>query len=328
MLSFYVKVISIQYRLPQNLYKIFQKKLQPTIMRRYLLQILLVLITTVFAYGVQKLVQNEPDDPNTNTPSWKDTEGEFLYIVSLQEWSRGPNRIIHMSRHCIGSAITNEWVLTAGHCISKKLSHIEYGPDNSKYSRIISKHVNPGYRMDYSFGGYFGVLNDNIALVKGETMDLKQYGRLSARDYSSMVGEVVKYAGYGGVFIPKDTNKAAIDDPSNNTAKTNRRHNDERTPDDLRVGEGGIIRCEQERYIIFHPAICIAPKCGKRKDFTTQGDSGGPLTLDKRIIGLNSGHSLIMGDVFTPVSPFFEWISSTINKINKTNKHCSERNNC
>lgn len=279
-------------------------------MRRNSFNILLVLVTTVNAYGIVRLKQNNPDD--SGEPNPKDTEGEFSYIVSLQEWTRGPNRLITMARQCIGSAITKQWVLTAGHCITAKLSHVEYGPTNSNYSRIISKHLNPGYRMHYSYGGYYAILNNNIALIKAESMELKYYGRLSARDYATILGEIVKYAGYGGIKLNNSTNQNII--PASNTS---RRQIDEdeksRIPEDLRIAEGGIIKCEQERYIIFHPAVCVAPKCGRRKQITTQGDSGGPLTLDKRIIGVNSGHSPVMSDVFTPVSPFFEWISSTIN---------------
>lgn len=272
-------------------------------MPRNSLNIILLLVTTVNAYGIVRLQQNTGGDSGEKNP--KDTEGEFSYVVSLQEWTAGENRIINVARQCIGSAITNQWILTAGHCISKKLSHVEYGQkDNRNYTRIISKQLHPGYRMDYSFGGYYAILNNNVALIKVEGMDLKKYARLSARDYSTILGEIVRYAGYGGI----------------RTINENKSDNESRSPEDLRIVEGGIIKCERERYIIFQPAICVAPKCGNQKLRTSQGDSGGPLTLDKRIIGVNSGNSPIMNDVFTPISPFFDWISSTINKKNKAKK--------
>lgn len=274
-------------------------------MPRNSINTLLLLVTTVNAYGVVRLQQNTDDYPD-KPANPKDTAGEFSYVVSLQEWTKGSGHIINVARFCVGSAITNQWILTAGHCISKKLSHVEYGlKDNKNYSRILSKQVHPGYRMDYSFGGYYANLNNNIAMIKAEDMNLKKYARLSARQYSTIIGQIVKYAGYGGFKV-----KSAKDDNDGEEKGKNQ----ERSLAELRVAEGGIIKCELERYIIIQPALCFAPKCGNRKLKSSQGDSGGPLTLDKRIIGVNSGYSPIMNDVFTPVSPFIDWISSTINR--------------
>lgn len=292
-------------------------------MPRNSLNMLLLLVTTVNSYGVVRFQQNAEGDSGENNP--KDTEGEFSYIVSLQEWSKGEDYTINIARQCIGSAITKQWVLTAGHCISKKLSYVEYGQkDKTNYSKIISKQLHPGFRMDYSYGGYYAILNNNIALVKVENMDLEQFARLSARDYGTIIGEIVKYAGYGGQKID---NKSDKKDEHNDVEKKNTRQSETdqetKTTDDLRIVEGGIIKCERQRYVIFQPALCVAPKCGRRKLKSSQGDSGGPLTLDKRIIGVNSGYSPIMSDIFTPVSPFFDWISSTINKSSKkVKKNC------
>lgn len=291
-------------------------------MRRNSLIILLLLITTVNSYGIVRLQENTETD--SREQNLKDTKGEFSYIVSLQEWTKGENHTINVARQCIGSAITKHWILTAGHCITKKLSHVEYGQEeNRNYTTIISKQLHPGYRKDYSFGGYYAILNNNIALVKVEGMDLKKYARLSARDHNTILGEVVKYAGYGGLKITHE-NKSHKKTDTNHREKTYKRLGEEdRLPAELRVAEGGVIKCELERYIIFQPAICVASKCGRQKLRTSQGDSGGPLTLDKRIIGVSSGNSPIMNDVFTPVSPFLEWISSTINIKPKSNqKHC------
>lgn len=295
-----------------------KKKQQGRIMRRNSLNTLLLLVTTVNAYGVVRLQQHyyEDDTEETTTSPPVKYDGDFAYVVSLQEWSKGDDHIINVARLCVGSAITHQWILTAGHCISKKLSHVEYGEDyNKNYSKIISKRLHPGYRFDYSFGGYYANLNNNIALIKVEDMILNKYARLSAREHSTVIGQVVKYAGFGGIKV----NNGEVD-----RKKIFRADEDpNRTANDLRVVEGGIIKCEQERYIIIQPALCVAPKCGNRKHKTSQGDSGGPLTLDKRIIGVNSGNSPIMSDVFTPISPFFEWIGSTINKRSKsTSKYC------
>lgn len=287
-------------------------------MQRNSLNIVLLFVTTVNAYGIVRFQQTEGDS-GENTP--KDTEGEFSYVVSLQEWTKGDDHVVNVARQCIGSAFTDKWILTAGHCITKKLSHVEYGQnDNTNYTNIISKHLHPGYRMDYSFGGYYAILNNNIALVKVQGMNLKKYGRLSARDYGTILGEVVKYAGYGGVKIVNGHKSDKKGDQDKKSTRQSENNQDERTPDMLRVAEAGIIKCERERYIVFQPALCVAPKCGNRKLKTSQGDSGGPLTLDKRVIGVNSGYSPIMNDVFTPVSPYFEWISSTINKKLKEKK--------
>lgn len=298
-------------------------------MRQNLLNILLLFVTTVNAYGIVRLQQNTRE--NSREKYQRDTNGEFSYIVELQEWTRGSHHIINVARLCIGSAITEQWILTAGHCISKKLSHVEYGQKgNSKCSKVISTRLHPGFRMDYSYGGYYAILNNNIALVKAETMHLNHYARISARDYSTVLGEIVKYAGYGGVRVKKG-NKSDKKHKHDDQEKHGERQGEtseekeNRGPEDLRVGEGGVIRCEQERYIIFQPAVCVAPKCGKHKLRTSQGDSGGPLTLDKKIIGVNSGYSPIMNDIFTPISPFFDWITSTIvyNKTNmKVKKNC------
>lgn len=291
-------------------------------MQRNSLNVLLLLVTTVNGYGIVRFQANTEDNSAENNP--KDTEGEFSYVVNLQEWTKGEGQIINIARLCIGSAITKQWVLTAGHCISKKLSHVEYGHnDNTNYSKIISKQLHPGFRMDYSFGGYYAILNNNIALVNVEDMDLQQFARLSARDYGTILGEIVKYAGYGGHKISTDSKSDKKDGPNDLEKIMRQSEADQRNSEELRIVEAGIIKCEQARYVIFQPALCVAPKCGRQKLKTSQGDSGGPLTLGKRIIGVNSGYSPIMNDVFTPVSPFFEWLSSTINKSDKkAKKHC------
>lgn len=289
-------------------------------MRLNSLNIMLLLVTTVNGYGIVRRQQHsEEREYLEKNPI--DTEGEFSYVVDLQEWRKGENYVINIARICTGSAITKQWILTAGHCISKKLSHVEYGEKGNKnVSKIISKKLHPGYRMDYSFGGYYAILNNNIALIKVETMNLKKYARISARDYSTIIGEIVKYAGYGGLKLKNENNSSKEDGPKDQYQDRTKRQEEtkeekeNRTPDELRVAQGGIIKCERERYIIFQPAMCFAPKCGRQKLRTSQADSGGPLTLDKRIIGVNSGYSPIMSDVFTPVSPFFDWITSTINK--------------
>lgn len=225
--------------------------------------------------------------------------GEYPFVVSLHRWN---------ARRCSASVITSSWVLTAGHCCQDEIRFLKicfgnmstgWAHDERKVLRLV---VNPGYIGTFLKVGdlYF----NDICLIETEEIPIRPLGRLSALEYTNLIGLPVIYVGYGRT-----------------------KYNATRLEDYYRppqIGEAGVIPCDEE-VIGFRPSICVVPKCKKLYQFGYSGDSGGPLLYKNYIVGVFSGTNSVqrappryMMSEYTPVSPYLDWIESVIHENNRT----------
>ncbi|KAJ8738052.1 hypothetical protein PYW08_000647 [Mythimna loreyi] len=218
---------------------------------------------------------------------------EYSAVVVFIDFELGSVRI------CTGVMMTDYWGLTAAHCtIFDNTLHVWYKNFTEQPIRletaveILETFIHPSFRMTTYKNRAIKMEND-ICLFHSFKVNVKGFARLSAVDYTTMLGLPIAYVGGGSTSV----NTVLY---NNISAEDNVRQ--------LQVGEGLITRCGPYLRMMSKYIICISPKCANRGETPWPGDSGGPLIHDNRVIGVAS---LILPNVtigFTPVSPYLDWI--------------------
>ncbi|CAG9793779.1 unnamed protein product [Diatraea saccharalis] len=234
---------------------------------------------------------------------------EHPYIAALLYRYKKTNIVGRFK--CTCTILKPIWALTAAHCVSiegkKKIYFfIGYGTKlptkNYSTSDVIETQKHPS----------FNKFNNDIALLKTEPIALSRYGKVSAADYTTLIGHAVLAFGYGIMQDGKNLSLAfKLGKP-------------------LQVTDMVIKKCasvHNKRSVNF-PSVCLSPKCGK-VNIMCSGDSGGPLIHPSGIVAVLSfgieiycheyfipdeGEKLISSGSYMPVSPYIDWISSIVKK--------------
>ncbi|CAG4981572.1 unnamed protein product [Colias eurytheme] len=227
---------------------------------------------------------------------------EFPYVVAIENRNKkGKESTETFSSHCTGSLIAPSWTLTAGHCV-------EFAP--SRQNKLVITYTMDGkktrYNVLYMIAHPNMILNlknaaNDIGLMKNEEVKHVTYAKLSAVDYTTLVGLEALSVGYGRMNTDNGLEAASS---GNNT---------------LQVMEVMFIRCFDLN--LNKPAMCTTTKCGVNS-FICSGDSGGPIIHKSGVVAVHSmGHDcrktnilprklgvFEIAGISAPVSPYFSWI--------------------
>ncbi|XP_022816953.1 kallikrein-15-like [Spodoptera litura] len=224
---------------------------------------------------------------------------------------------------CTCAILTPHWTLTAAHCLvdfEEDLLDVHDYIKARKPYMISARHMVSYGRLENNTKNvlrYFRhpayarskfKLSNDIALANTQPIDLESYGWLRAVDYKAVVGHEAIVAGYGSGHIP-----GPVGSKMNSCSPA--------IP--LKKLKVVVVKCGENRHI--NPSMCIARRCGQ-SSYLCVGDSGGPLIHPSGIIGINSMGPKDLQDfcklkssspvfdvgVMTPVSPYIDWISRTI----------------
>ncbi|XP_069007178.1 transmembrane protease serine 9 [Embiotoca jacksoni] len=216
----------------------------------------------------------------------KAVENTMLYMASVQ------NNIGHV---CGGFLITDEFVVTAAHCMHDEPTHVVLGTHNLKTQHDIIN-IEKSFKPE-SFANV-GLGNDIMLLKLSKKAKLGskiQTIQLPAAEMNIKENETCSVAGWG---------------------KT-RTHGS--PVDDLRVVHVSVINkelCTSKWNGLPNNVIC-AGGYPANKGFC-QGDSGGPLVCNDAAVGVVSFNRLSNCDypdfpnIYTDISKYLPWIKSTI----------------
>lgn len=253
--------------------------------------------------------------------------GQFPYVARLEVMvtSRTPKfRSRYYLHVCTGAYLTATWMLIAAHCVSgcreiiddsntrlfKSKAVIRYEAPTGRrlYVNILSSHCHHAFKV-ISNDDINAVYND-ICLLKSLPVNLTQYAKLSALDYSSLAGQSATAVGFGDTYVDGKVDIPAL------LGKT------------LQLLPVVIKTCDRQDLMSgeLFPSLCISSRCGQAASIC-DGDSGGPLIHISGIVGINSmgidfdcdldaikdGLSSWTVGLITPISPYIEWISDKIN---------------
>lgn len=256
-------------------------------------------------------------------------EDKFAYIVRLQYQilfnGHGDTLLLKQLHSCTAAVLTPIWSLSAAHCflfgesLNVKIQNIStrliviYGPVKKRaVSEVLRTVSHPAYKLRY-----YDLSND-IGLTKHEPIILKEYARVSALDYVTMIGQEVTLTGYGitnATAIIGDKNPQLIEIASDATTLG--------LP--LQFLDAVVVNCEQSAKIKINGGMCLARACGQMSGLCP-GDSGGPLLHQSGVVAVNSIGSLQIHSLcnlqphpafydpagVTPTSPYIDWISKII----------------
>ncbi|XP_061382100.1 mite allergen Der p 3-like [Danaus plexippus] len=242
--------------------------------------------------------------------------GEYPYVLSMGLSILLSNNTKIYDPYCSCACLKPTWTLTAAHCIESSRSYrvpetaesvIRYHktPNEVGYAKILSMFINPNYVSALIFW-----LNNDVGLLKTESIGIPTYGKLSAVDYTTLYGFQIFAVGYGLTEDDEGRMKKAL-----HINKT------------LQVVNAVIIKCKENIY----PVFCLTGVCG-RWSALCPGDSGAPVIHSSGIIGVNSAsrrdqcksrknskpkNSMETSvGMITPISPFMNWIVNVI-KLNE-----------
>lgn len=264
-------------------------------------------------------VLNGIDAPISDFPYIVRMEFHLTFVVPDQNFD-----LLKPLHVCTCAQVAPEWSLTAAHCAEGLLDRlkiienkdnvrarglIRYGAVNdvlNHTSDIIKLISHPSYVKE-------PVLMNDIALAKTNRIIMKNYGKISAVDYKTLIGLKAKIVGFGDMNMTID-NKQIIQ----HTFFFQK---------PLQVMNVVINTCEEILKKRINPAICLAPPC-QIQTAVCPGDSGGPLLQGNKIVGVNSlgpvvdcqgrpkeePYSFLVG-LITPVSPFLDWIAYHIDLV-------------
>lgn len=222
-------------------------------------------------------------------PDSKNTYG-YVVCIELKEEST-------YMRHCTGSLIDPDWILTSGHCLGNNILSVSYG--NRSQANTISR-VNvllqirhPSYEQHEAMNDHQNseIIND-IGLLKVERIAMDTLGKFSLVDYTAFTGLSVTYAGYGITW--REFEKMTSAEQRDKFSKW------KFAP--LQVADGVTVNCEIT--ITWYPSACVHSDTS----FCGMGDSGGPLLHDDTIVGVLSGY-FKQFLVFVPVHTYLKWIN-------------------
>lgn len=253
------------------------------------------------------------------------TTGEFPYVMRMGMLTDKSRIFAFM---CTCSLLKPTWSLTAAHCIdgmrgSEKPSvkknetwviQYDISTFNGTDTRIILSSI-----MYSSFNIYTSKkriydtrITNDIGLLLSEEVPVFKYAKISAVDYSSLLGHRVLALGYGRTTGPEGIYDIA--DKLNKSLQVL----------DVIVSDCGSFDVGRT---VVKPSFCIMGPCGKWSN-VCHGDSGGPVLHSSGVIGVNTATEpkncakqsderpnykfIDFAGVITPVSPYVDWISKII----------------
>uniref|UniRef100_A0A2H1W6E9 SFRICE_010380 n=1 Tax=Spodoptera frugiperda TaxID=7108 RepID=A0A2H1W6E9_SPOFR len=220
--------------------------------------------------------------------------GQYPFVVTIITMDN-----VTVTRHCTGSLLRKNWVLSSAHCFTEPLEKKYYvwydnfttSPlDTSMFSKVVKIYNHPKYNHSQfnSHPSFFFGDND-ISLLRVVKVSKSSYGKLSSVHYSKMSGLPVTYIGGASKY-----------------------HRINEYPP-LQFAEGIIITCGSALTMWSKYVLCVAPKCTEKTHQPLHGDFGGPFIYDGKIIGVMTTNfkiskSALLSNGITPISPYRDWI--------------------
>lgn len=239
---------------------------------------------------------------------------QYPYVVSLERPLEG---FLALHRICTGSLVTDQWVLTAAHCLTDEIQVVRYGNMTAPrlqatFKKILKMVPHPGYFLVEFDEIEFG--SNDIGMVLVEKLTINTFAAISAEDYKTLVGCSVTYAGFG-YTVEKDLKYISKMNEVEKRSIIAQILKDQMRP--LQIGEG-VLHNKEATYMI-KPTLYVSPKCVNMGQTANYGDSGGPMFYRDKVIAVCSGGSLYNPDrrsemygAYTPVSPFVQWIHDIV----------------
>lgn len=256
-----------------------------------MLQLILTILLFIYGGNLKTMTRIYNGHP--------DSQHSYPYVMGIEYL--GSNGYM---RHCSGTLIAEYWILTAGHCVNKRLNLVvAYGNRTKENSTERLKVI---YQTQHPFTNLHDVNINDIALMKVEKNPNKTIANLASTDYRESFGLTVVYAGFGITWPEK---KLPVAEWKKRMIQLN--------SSPLLIAEGVISRCTLLSFV--HPRMCVLSN-----GTTTigKGDSGGPLIYQNSVIAVASGLSYGINKnrylVFVPVIYYLYWIKDVIEK-NKYN---------
>ncbi|KAJ9590906.1 hypothetical protein L9F63_016063 [Diploptera punctata] len=244
--------------------------------------VIVVLALSSCAYGTDVF----PDWSSRVVGGSSASAGEFPYMASLRSSSN--------SHFCGGSIISNDYILTAAHCVTGTSASsisvvtgsntLNSGGTRHSVSRIV---LHSAYSASASWRNDIALLKLASPIVYSSVQQpiaLPSQGETTAAG-TAVVASGWGYTSYPSWTLPNNLQKVSLTAVSNS---------------ECQAAHSGTI---------YTTSICASGGTGKG---VCNGDSGGPLAANGKVVGIVSwGRPCAVGvpDVYTRVSEYLDWIS-------------------